>query len=48
MDNFSSEALKAGIKPNKPVEEMTDEEIKEFATKNPDQMVELLKIWLNE
>lgn len=25
-----------------------DEEIKEFATSNPDQMVELLKIWLNE
>lgn len=25
-----------------------DEEIKDFATKNPDQMVELLKIWLNE
>ena len=23
MDNFSSEALKAGIKPNKPVEEIT-------------------------
>ena len=39
MDNFSSEALKAGIKPNKPVEEMTDEEIKEFlATINPDSM----------
>lgn len=39
MDNFSSEALKAGIKPSKPVEEMTDEEIKEFlATINPDSM----------
>ena len=25
-----------------------DDEIKDFATKNPEQMVELLKIWLNE
>ena len=27
-DNFSSEALKIGIKPSKPVDEMTPEEIK--------------------
>ena len=29
-ENFSSEALKLGIEPNKPVEEMTPEEIQEF------------------
>ena len=38
-DNFSSEALKVGIKPSKPVDEMTPEEIKEFlSTIDPDQM----------
>lgn len=38
-DNFSSEALKAGIKPNKLVDEMTPEEIQEFLnTINPDEM----------
>lgn len=36
---FNSEALKKGIQPNKPVEEMTPEEIKEFlSTINPDDM----------
>lgn len=39
MENFSSEALKAGIEPTKPVDEMTPEEIKEFLeTINPDEM----------
>ena len=38
-DNFNSEALKVGIKPSKPVDEMTPEEIKEFlSTIDPDQM----------
>lgn len=38
-DNFNSEALARGIKPNKPVDEMTPEEIQEFlSTINPDEM----------
>ena len=38
-EKFSSEALKLGIEPNKPVEEMTPEEIQEFlSTIKPDKM----------
>lgn len=39
VEEFNSEALKKGIQPSKSVEEMTEEEIKEFlSTLNPDDM----------
>lgn len=39
MKNISSEAKKKGLKPSKPVEEMTPEELKSFRTSvDPDSM----------